>query len=774
MSLFCEPSVLSTFEAPSIRNDTIIREGSFDMRSPLLMYVVVSGEPVFDYKWQKNNIAIPGINGDSLYFDSLNLLDSGMYSCIVTNSFGRDTTLPFQLNVNYVDFNKPVITLLSPIDSTRFGESSFVLTFKVIDESPLKQVTVNDISATSTDSLFVNNISIPNDTNKITIIAIDNNNNKDSINMVIYHNATYNDHASPSIRRVSLLDSAIIEDSILILDFIIKDESNIDSTTINNITINSPDSIYVDTVTLTFGINNITTTAVDNSYHKNTGVLYSTIFYSPNSIPKWVADTLVDTIQENQPYALDLTRICSDSDTDYIHFSMVKDSLAGDTLISNTYTITPTFMDAGTHCILYQAHDGKDTSSVVFLLSIIDVNQKPVFETNSPSKSYYIDSLTTLSIPFIAIDNDNDTISYHISKNNLPRPETVVLDTNLNIINWQSQLNDSGVFAISIIASDGKSSDTISTNIGIGNVNLSPTILISGYNTVAKITTKELTTFQCTLTITDLNSTDKPTMILPVLNIPQTATLDTITQNDTLKAFFSYTPDSSVSNKITNTTLPNIIFQAVDNDTQNISTTIITITVADSNTVPICQNISTTIEESTPTPFNILATDKDQESLAWEVITKPTNGIISKYTGIIDTGYEFIYTANNLSIPKTDQIVIKITDSVNTITTTYTFAITADNDAPIADSIPTLKITDSTDFAFFNISGTDPEGKPCSWEIVTHPEHGKIIMRQPDTGVGFEGVYKTNKTFLTNDSFSVRLFDGVKYSNIVVILITKP
>ncbi len=56
------------------------------------------------YQWQWNGVNVPGANGSSLAFTNVSMTNAGIYSVVVTNSFGTVTSALVQLNVETVPY----------------------------------------------------------------------------------------------------------------------------------------------------------------------------------------------------------------------------------------------------------------------------------------------------------------------------------------------------------------------------------------------------------------------------------------------------------------------------------------------------------------------------------------------------------------------------------------------------------------------------------------------------------------------------------------------
>lgn len=511
---------------------------------------------------------------------------------------------------------------------------------------------------------------------------------------------------------------------------------------------------------------------VSNNWGTDTSLTYNLSFLG-NHPPDWVEDTMVDAVKEMITYTMILSDSCTDPDTgDIVTFTLGAGTPAGDSITSDSiYTYTPTFNNAGVYYIELWAKDGLDSSSAILKLSVIDSNRAPQFMDSLPLDLYRINESEQLFIPFAAEDPDGDSVEVIVLETSLPHPLDILL--NESQLTWQSTNSDSGAFNVILGATDKIDTTNIEITVTVGDVNLPPEISIAGYQygDTAKIT--EGTELRFTVTASDPD-TGQVITLLPAKNLPPGAVYD-IT-NSPVNGDFLYAPDFLVSNKLLNTTFPNVTFFATDSSTRAIDSFVIHITVLDSNRAPVCKDTSLTIDEDVTAPINLFATDPDNDPMLWSILEGPTHGKVDTSNGIIDTGSEFHYTAFNLTASPVDTIKIAIDDGVSTCEMFVIITINADNDPPVADNIDTLKLVeDQPTGVKFDISGTDPEGLILTWEVVSDPTKGTINKLNDTISTSLEAEYIPSADSCGSDSFTFRISDGVNNSqNITVYIFITP
>src|SRR5690606_35241660 len=95
---------------------------------------------------------------------------------------------------------------------------------------------------------------------------------------------------------------------------------------------------------------------------------------------------------------------------------------------------------------------------------------------------------------------------------------------------------------------------------------------------------------------------------------------------------------------------------------------------------------------------------------------------------------------------------------------TVTITIIAENDAPDASS-QSVTVNEDTSLPI-TLAGTDAEGDPLTFEILTQPEHGELTGTAPDV------VYTPGANYFGPDGFTFRVADGQAFSVAATISIT--
>ena len=178
----------------------------------------------------------------------------------------------------------------------------------------------------------------------------------------------------------------------------------------------------------------------------------------------------------------------------------------------------------------------------------------------------------------------------------------------------------------------------------------------------------------------------------------------------------------------------------------------VTITVTPVNDAPVAQNGSLTTAEDAAATGTLAATDVDNASLTYSLVTGPAHGTATITNA--DTG-AFTYTpaANYNGM---DSLTFKASDgALDSNTTTVFIIVTAVNDAPVAaaDTATTNEDIAATIYVLANDS--DVDGDALSVSSVTQGAHGTVVINTNGTVT-----YTPAANYNGSDSFSYTISDG--------------
>ena len=460
----CTDPTSPDFVAPTIENNKQIQTyGTAAVDSAFGMYIAAKGTDSLIFQWFKDNTPVNGyrvkIVNDSLKFDALTLADSGVYKCVVSNDVGTDTSQTYNLEV-FSDTTKPVISLISPQDSSTTGDSLLKVTFKVTDQSGVSTVTVNGAAVTSNDSIYIDTVALSVGQNTTTIIAVDASpkQNKDTLSATFTYDPTFKDTIPPLIALISPQDSSITSDSLLKISFKATDQSGISTVTVNGSIVTSPDSIYIDTVTLLEDTNTIVLIGTDASINNNKDTLYATFIYDPG-----YKDTIPPVIKLFFPSDSTIT---AESELE-VQFHITDESGLSQVTISNSPVTSTDSIYKDTLSLI----DGANT------VTVVAVDASPNANKDTLSATFFYDStysdtiapVITLISPQQGTHVKDSTVDIEVEVNDLTGIAWVTIDGDTVPPSKATYMHTvtlaSGINSVKVIAEDNATNKNIDSMI---------------------------------------------------------------------------------------------------------------------------------------------------------------------------------------------------------------------------------------------------------------------------------------------------------------------
>lgn len=346
---------------------------------------------------------------DSMYTDTIEFEKDTTFFTIIaidkSNNANSDTLhLTYIYDSTFVDSIKPVITLISPQDGAVLNDSLLNVQFSVTDKGGLSEVTLNDCTVISSNTMYTAAIKLNEGTNTITLKAVDNSDNIATLIFSVTYNPGFVDTIPPVVTLLFPQDSATTASVKIEVRYLVKDESGISYFSINGTEISSSDSIYRDSVTLDPGANEITAEAVDASIKANKNRQLSTFFYDSTAL-----DTIPPTITLNAPSQGTQTNIPSiDIDVDVDDFSGVAwVTIDGDTVEPSRENYKHTVkLSSGINSIVVMAVDNSSSMNKDSLIvKVIYDNETPVVKLLDSSINNSTIGSSSKRVHVIAKDN---------------------------------------------------------------------------------------------------------------------------------------------------------------------------------------------------------------------------------------------------------------------------------------------------------------------------------------------------------------------------------
>lgn len=190
----------------------------------------------------------------------------------------------------------------------------------------------------------------------------------------------------------------------------------------------------------------------------------------------------------------------------------------------------------------------------------------------------------------------------------------------------------------------------------------------------------------------------------------------------------------------------------------NTAQAVVSLGIDDVNARPTAEDMSVSTAEETPVAVTLSGSDPEGQPLSFEIVVEPGKGTLS------GSEPDLTYTPNPNSTG-TDSFTYRVNDGeLDSAPATVTINISSVNDPPTADD-KTATTAEETPVTL-TLTGSDPEGQPLRYSIVTPPTKGAL------TGSGATRTYTPSVNATGADSFTYRVNDGELDSDIATVAIT--
>jgi len=391
---------------------------------------------------------------------------------------------------------------------------------------------------------------------------------------------------------------------------------------------------------------------------------------------------------------------------------------------------TPAANYNGSDSFTFKVNDGTvDSSPATVSITVTDVNDAPVAIDQEVSTS----ENTPVEIILTGTDVEESTLAFSIQT--APAHGTITGSGESRV--YTPAAGYEGEDSFTFVANDGDlDSEPATVSITVIRTNAPP---VADPRT---LTTDEDSALEVTLTGSD---PDGDSITFELVDNPSHGTLSGATPDLTYTPHENYNGSDSFS------------FVVNDGVTDSEEVTV-TIAVVPVNDAPVVETQSVTIVEDTPKSITLSGTDIDGDPLTYSIVTQPLHGSLSG----IAPNVTYTPAANYNG---SDSFTFKVNDgTVDSNTATVTITITSVNDAPIADDQDVSTAEDTAKAIV--ITGSDVDGNPLTYSIVTQPIHGTLSGSVPNV------TYTPEENFNGIDSFTFKVNDGIIDSNIARVTVT--
>ena len=217
-----------------------------------------------------------------------------------------------------------------------------------------------------------------------------------------------------------------------------------------------------------------------------------------------------------------------------------------------------------------------------------------------------------------------------------------------------------------------------------------------------------------------------------------------ITGFDAATGELVYTPDANRSGP------DSFVFEVCD-PSGACDTGVVRIEVTPRNDPPVANDKSVTVTEEAAAALTVTATDADGDALTYAILTPPSHGTI---TGFDAATGSLVYTSY-ADYNGPDSFVFEACDPSGACDTgTVSITVTGVDDPPVAD--PQAVVTAEDTAKAIVVTGSDADGDPLTYGVVSGPSHGTITGFDAATG---ELVYTPDTDYTGPDSFVFEVCD---------------
>ncbi|MDA8792707.1 putative Ig domain-containing protein, partial [Bacteriovoracaceae bacterium] len=449
-----------------------------------------------------------------------------------------------------------------------------------------------------------------------------------------------------------------------------------------------------------------------------------------------IGSMIPETINENEVLNYDIPGYDPDSDP-LVYTCIGNDCSTPEfSLDANTGTLTFTsnYDSAGMYNFTFRATDPDGAFGEESLMLIVsNVNRAPEFNPALANQS--VDENVELSYTIVAIDPDNDNISY--SSPNLPAGASI--DSNTGVLSWTPDYDAAAnsPYTVTIVAEDDYSpAANVSENIEItvNDINRDPVLAAIGAQSV-----DEDVVLQFTVTATD---PDGNNLTFSASDLPTGASFDVNSQ------IFTWQPDYDQAGSY------DVTFTVTDDGNPSLSDDeIVTITVNDINRAPNLAAIGNqNVDEGVLLSFSISATDPDGHNLTYSASGLPAGANF-------DSGTQSFTWTPSYTQAGTYQVTFNVDDDGSPSlgdSETIDIVVANINQAPVLASIGNQSVDENAALSFA-ISATDPDaGDTLSYSVTGLPSGASFDLNtlQFDWTPDYNQAGSYNVTFDVQDNGS--------------------
>lgn len=420
------------------------------------------------------------------------------------------------------------------------------------------------------------------------------------------------------------------------------------------------------------------------------------------------------------------TVIGTDGDGGALTYSVIAQGQKGSVTIDSStgqYTYMPNEGAAGDDQFVLGISDGTFVTQV-----IISAHIESDIALDESVQYVIVDKGGLVVGNVVASDADGDVLSYNVFSE--PAKGVATVDSN-GVWSFLANGDGAGSDTFVITVTDGTHTKYVTVYVHIDTAPVfdaeSQTISVQGNGTVtSSVSATDLDGDQLTYTMDEMPSSG---------TVNLNSSTGSYTYTNTTKA-----TDDSFKIKVSDT---------------NGNEAVIVVYVKINN-APATQNLALSVHQGESVEGQLIAADGEGDPLVYSVSAQGSKGLAS-----VDAGSgKVIYVANR-GASGIDTFEISVSDGFNVVKTTVVVTIQA-NSAPASSGLNLS--TKQGDPVNGSIDASDADGDALSFTLTRAPSNGTASV---DSSTG-KFVYAPDHDFSGADSFVVRVFDGLDYSEVTV------
>jgi len=420
----------------------------------------------------------------------------------------------------------------------------------------------------------------------------------------------------------------------------------------------------------------------------------------------------------------------------------VSGSLSGFNTNTGALTYTPATNYNGADSLTFRVSDGTNLSAVATVsITVTPVNDAPF--ANGQSVSSPED--TALPITLTGSDAEGTAVTF-VLVGSPANGSLSGFNTNTGALTYQPNTNYNGADSFTFRVSDGTNLSAVATvSITVTPVNDAP--LANNQS----VTTPEDTALPMTITGSDVEGTP---VTFVLVSGPSSGSLSGFNTNT---GALTYTPATNYNGA------DSLTFRVSDGTNLSAVATV-SITVTPVNDTPLANNQSVTTPEDTALPITLTGSDAEGAALTYILVAGPANGSLTGF----NTNTGALTYQPNTNYNGADSLTFRVSDGTNlSAVATVSITVAPVNDTPFANN---QSVTTPEDTARpITLTGSDAEGTPVTYVLVSGPANGSISGFNTNTGAL---TYQPNTNYNGGDSFTFRTSDGTNTSALATVSIT--